>query len=418
MNTDQKLDLVLDKLNKLDSIEQEISGVKDTLDAMKQTISQHDTRLVDIENSLSFNEHEIEDIKTASATNKTEISDLRLRIIQLEALSKRNAALESQLHELESYTRRENLLLDGVPEHAKEDTLQTVKDIFTQKLKLTGDFEIQRCHRLGQIPTKGNQQTDRPRTEGRPRPIIVRFLRAPDRMTVWSNRRLLKGSGIFLREDFAAVIEYRRRSMYPILKLSKTLDEKSHIRIDKLIYKGQKYSLETLPLEILSAGEAGPNAKTKGKYLYFNGRASPFSNFHPSRMVINENTFNCAEQFYQYSKAMFAGCAQVAAQIKLEDDPLKQKGLGDSVRVDKVWYTEVGLDIMKQAIHAKFTQSKKLNTFLKSFRQFTVVECNRSDNYWGIGLAMDNPNIYDCTQWKGKNNLGVVFKEVMNELAF
>jgi ribA/ribD-fused uncharacterized protein len=94
-------------------------------------------------------------------------------------------------------------------------------------------------------------------------------------------------------------------------------------------------------------------------------------------------------------------------------DPFKQNRLGDSIKADKNWYTEVGLVVMKEGLMAKFSQSKRLGQFLATCKRYTLVECNAKDTFWGIGLPIMSEAIGDCTLWKGKNMLGVTYADVM-----
>ncbi len=76
--------------------------------------------------------------------------------------------------ELETYSRRENLVFEGIEEKEKENTWGNIVTVMKNYMKLDNiqDIKIQRCHRIG----KPNQAAKKPR------PIIVRFL-------LWSPRR-------------------------------------------------------------------------------------------------------------------------------------------------------------------------------------------------------------------------------------
>lgn len=399
-------------LAKLDVMSQEIKEIRDSTSTVNDALEGHETRIKDIENALEYNDHEVEDLKTAASDNKIDIEKLNQRIVELEAVAKRNTELENKLAELETYNRRENLLFDGIPERDEEDTKGLILDLIKSKLQVTEKVEIQRCHRLGKVQTNIQQSSKFPRR------IIVRLLRYEDRMAIWAKRRLLKGTSIYMREDFAALVEAKRKGLYPVLKLAKTLDTKARLQKDKLFFKNELYTLANLPLALLNAGEAGPSTRIAGKYICFGGRASPLSNFFPVSLDISGKKYNCVEQFYQYKKALFGGSDSVAGEIMQEDDPAKQKRLGDGIRVDKSWYTEAGMEAMKEAITIKFTENQKLKTYLKKHKDLTVVECNPHDKHWSCGLALKDKNANDCTTWKGKNTIGVIYSQVIPGIKF
>ena len=130
-------------------------------------------------------------------------------------LHRQNAHLTSKLDkckqatvDLECYSRRENLVFEGVNEvHGdKEDTMRTIQTIFTTiQVDQPENIKIQRAHRMG------------PSKPGTNRPIIVRFQWYQDRQRVWSNKKHLKGSAWFVKEDFPLEIEKEHRKLYPTL---------------------------------------------------------------------------------------------------------------------------------------------------------------------------------------------------------
>ena len=82
-------------------------------------------------------------------------------------LNSNNKALSDEVDALEQYSRRNCLLLHGVPESSK-DTTEAAIAVFNSKFDLNINNEhIDRSHRLGQ--PRSDTESDRPR------PIIVKF---------------------------------------------------------------------------------------------------------------------------------------------------------------------------------------------------------------------------------------------------
>ncbi|KAI5751310.1 hypothetical protein M8J77_006260 [Diaphorina citri] len=101
-----------------------------------------------------------------------------------------------QIDQLETYSRRNCLLVHGVPEAAADTEVRcmdVVSTVFRQKLGVTvTPRQLDRAHRLG--PARG--------TEGaRPRPIIVKFLSYQDRREVYLNKKKLKGQPEMISES-------------------------------------------------------------------------------------------------------------------------------------------------------------------------------------------------------------------------
>ena len=93
--------------------------------------------------------------------------------------------LEVSVDDMEQYSRRANLCIQGIPESGTgEDARVKVLEIFNQKMKMSpplSDQNIERCHRLG-------RQTD----PERPRCMIIRFKSERMRASAYSARGFLK----------------------------------------------------------------------------------------------------------------------------------------------------------------------------------------------------------------------------------
>lgn len=108
---------------------------------------------------------------------------MRIRDAQIEQL-----AYKQQLQE--QYSRRNCLRVFGVPESQNEKTDEVVAKVFKDKLNISlPNDAIDRSHRLV-----------RPKS-GKSRPIIVKFTRYNVRESVFLKKRLLKCTGMVVRED-------------------------------------------------------------------------------------------------------------------------------------------------------------------------------------------------------------------------
>ncbi|KAK7910433.1 hypothetical protein WMY93_015117 [Mugilogobius chulae] len=109
-----------------------------------------------------------------------------------------------QVDYIENQSRRNNLLFDGIPESEHEkwsESEDKIRKIISDNLKLdTKHIELERVHRSGKLPGQG----------GKPRPIVVKFLRHKDRLAVMDRAKHLKGS-IFMLMRTPAMKEARKR---------------------------------------------------------------------------------------------------------------------------------------------------------------------------------------------------------------
>ena len=111
----------------------------------------------------------------------------------------------------EVYNRRENLRFFGIPEPTSgtEDVHQVVHNFFKEELELeiTEDIEFQRAHRIGKKRT------------GETRPVIVRFLRFPEREMVFKRaREMQEETNVKVYADYLKEISERRKQQWPRMK--------------------------------------------------------------------------------------------------------------------------------------------------------------------------------------------------------
>ena len=110
--------------------------------------------------------------------------------------------LGAQIDELEQYGRRNAVRVFGIPEIKRnkkdgpvkfENTDALVLNVFKNKLNLNLSYhDISRSHRVG-----------KPR-DGRPRPIIVKFVSYRRKREVFSCKKKLKGTDLTITEDLTA----------------------------------------------------------------------------------------------------------------------------------------------------------------------------------------------------------------------
>ena len=92
------------------------------------------------------------------------------------------------------------------------------------------EIEIERAHRLG-----------RKRDDGKPRPIMAKFLRYQDKEFIRKSANLLKGTTIRIAEQFPKEITETRKKLYPVMKKAKEDGNVVKLIKDKLFINGQRY---------------------------------------------------------------------------------------------------------------------------------------------------------------------------------
>lgn len=141
------------------------------------------------------------------------------------------------------------------------------------------------------------------------------------------------------------------------------------------------------------------------------------SNWFMSDFVIDGIKYCCVEQFMMEQKALLFGDNATAAKIMQTSDQGEIKALGRAAAgFDKLLWDGNKQLIVYRGVYAKFEQNSKLRAMLLSTGNSVPAECAVSDTVWGIGLGMDDPDVYDMSKWKGQNLLGFVIMQVRAEL--
>ena len=117
--------------------------------------------------------------------------------------------LEYKSIDIESRSRRRNLIFRGISEQPDEDgekCISEVRRFLRVHLKIDLDMYIERAHRLG-----------KPKI-GTTRPIIVAFRDYQDTELIMGNTRKLKGTLLSVNRDYPTEIIEARRDLYPMYK--------------------------------------------------------------------------------------------------------------------------------------------------------------------------------------------------------
>ena len=143
-----------------------------------------------------------------------------------------------------------------------------------------------------------------------------------------------------------------------------------------------------------------------------------FSNWYPAGFHYAGKHYANAEQFMMYHKVMMFGREDLAEKIMRTSDPKQCKAIAgqpfpefNSATWEATCYT-----VVKRGVKAKFSQNIGIRNILLHTKDALLAECSPIDPKWGIGIALDNPDRMNASEWKGKNFLGRILMEVREEL--
>ena len=143
--------------------------------------------------------------------------------------------MRKQLDNLESQSRRNNVIIRGVdvPDHREtwEQCESTVRDKLSSRLGMGKDriknIPIERAHRL----PKPGRQTEQLRNK--PRDIIVKFSFFKDRDVVLEAARTKKPPGVYFMEDLSKSVRFIRSTLKYKLTDARKAGYKSFFSHDK-----------------------------------------------------------------------------------------------------------------------------------------------------------------------------------------
>lgn len=148
-----------------------------------------------------------------------------------EALLQRVSKVEKGMDDLEGRSRRQNLLFHGLDREEREtqeDLELRLRDIFTDTMDMVDHIEFDRVHRLG---SKANS------------PVIARCTYYKDKVKIMKAKEKLKGSNIFIGEDFSRGVRETRKKLYKFFKAKKDDGQNVKMVYDHLVIEGEKYFL-------------------------------------------------------------------------------------------------------------------------------------------------------------------------------
>ena len=127
----------------------------------------------------------------------------------------------------EAYSRRNNVIIEGVKEHEYEDCVNILSDICARVLNLPDMYRyIDKANRNG------------PKRTGAPRPIIARMLYHQDAEVIIARSSLARAAGLRIRPDYPKEVQRDNVLLEKVHRLSLRDGKPTKLNGDKLFYNG------------------------------------------------------------------------------------------------------------------------------------------------------------------------------------
>ena len=148
---------------------------------------------------------QVTDLKSSIEHTDTDLNDLSNRVDKIYEYQVDPEHVTNKLTDLENRSRRNNLRTDGIPESRNEtweEREEEIQIVFNEKLGVK-NVQIERAHRSKRSKSNNNSE--------KPRAIVCKLLNYKQKAEILKNTKKLKGSNIFINDDFChETIQYRK----------------------------------------------------------------------------------------------------------------------------------------------------------------------------------------------------------------
>lgn len=141
--------------------------------------------------------------------------------------------LKSKLSRMEQQEVRRNIIVSGVEETAREGEIGTVahlREKLEDKIGFTQE-SVEEGFRLGR------------KTEGKTRPILVKFKSFEDKAKIMKMKSNLKNSHYYINHDFTDEVRINRRKLLTWSRRAREEGKRTYLVRDKLFINGKPYRM-------------------------------------------------------------------------------------------------------------------------------------------------------------------------------
>ena len=379
--------------------------VNQKMDMFEKRLDNFASNIGQNQNAAGANASSVQALKSKVASLETTVESLKTELHEQKQVCQ-SAAMEAteQLENLEIYSRKLNLVFEGIPFVKGENCRQVIETLVRREMKIRISDFIDVAHR--QYTPRNGQQPEKPI------PVIVRCKTLAFKNLILNNSATLKNSGKAVHSHLPNSVMQRRSYLYQQCQAAKTVDPQAKIVKNKLHYNGKLHSMNEL--KHTNVGFVDSTA-VRDDQIRFYGKNSYFSNFYRSSFVMRGITFSCVEQAFQYGRARMANDYYTAQQILREPNPAAMKQLGKRFKASSEEVLTQERILMEEAVRLKFQSNNDLKEKLVATFPKTILECNPYDRYYSTGLHTDDKGL-DKLEFPGQNHLGRILERVRDTL--
>ncbi|XP_065650649.1 uncharacterized protein LOC136088316 [Hydra vulgaris] len=205
-----------------------LSNINERFDNFQSSFKEVRRELDEMKSGLNFVGDVFNDKARAVEEKINKVHDDLSNVRKMQGkISSDNIELKLKSVDIEDRNRRNNLRIDGVVENNEEKnweiTKKKVKQLFKDNLGIEKEIIIDRAHRVGVANDK------------RERTIVLKLRDYEDKKTILERARKLKGTNIFLNEDFSFTTRKIRKELFDQAKIHRQNGYFAKVVYNKLI---------------------------------------------------------------------------------------------------------------------------------------------------------------------------------------
>lgn len=413
--------------DKFDCFMKEMKRLGEGIDSLQTTTKRLDANTVRLEDKLTDIQGRVE--KTETVARQADMTAKEARE-EVELLRKELATLRSDfcnsdrrksnelrrvrkgLEKSEGYSRRFNLVIEGIEEPKEETDVQLRQKVasFIKKILALSDIQFDIAHRLG--------------PEGRAgRKVIVKFGFLLDKDKVWDARSVLQtdeNKKYKLFRDKPRGVKDREALAFKIVRAAQRTNRYKRVRfhrgkvwLDDQAYEYEDY--EELPYDLRPQAIASPRSE---EVVVFYSHHSPFSNHYWAPFRANDTYYATVEQFLARERALFANNPGMAMKVLDTDDPVDHSRMMYQMKEDglDVQWKQAVPEILEFGLTEKFRQNDAAREFLLESGHRKIGEATL-DAFWGIGMSLSDSRVFNFRRWSEINIMGKTLVKVRDTLG-
>ncbi|XP_042150731.1 uncharacterized protein LOC121838509 [Ixodes scapularis] len=218
-------DMVRQILSNQNRIAEDIKEIRTNQENMKVNQSRLEASVNEINSKI--NKIEIT-MKTVQALNEN-VKEIEKKV---QSLEKTIEYQNDRLTDFENRSRRNNLLVFGIPEVDKESEDDLKKKVIKELFEIKLGVQIASLERIHRVGYKRNESC---------RPVIIKLFNYNEKLAVLKNCRKLKGTKISVSSDYARETREKRKKLWNSASENKANGDEVFLVHDKLKINNQTF---------------------------------------------------------------------------------------------------------------------------------------------------------------------------------